>query len=173
MALAGRERSFSFFWFLLAGSLMILTAWFVYDEAIGRRTWKEYARAWTELETKRIEADIAKANKAIDPKKLKQIDLELEKAQAVLESEEFAQLQEELKQKQIALDKANRNVHAKCGVGVGRQECGKRRIDGVAESRRIDVAASRDPTTWTPVDADHVHGSLRSQLSSRRERSLA
>ena len=110
MALAGREKSFSFFWFLLAGSLMILTAWFVYDEAIGRRTWKEYAKAWTELEAKRIEAEIAKANKAIDPKKLKQIDMELEKAQAVLNSEEFARLQEELNQKQIALDKANQNL---------------------------------------------------------------
>jgi cytochrome c2 len=110
MALAGRERSFSFVWFLLGGALMLLTAWFVYDEAIGRRTWKEYAQAYTELEIKKFEAEIAKANKAIDPKKLKQIDLEMEKAQAVLESEEFAQLQEELKKRQIALDRANQNV---------------------------------------------------------------
>lgn len=110
MALAGRERSYSFVWFLLSGALIILTAWFVYDEAIGRRTWKEYARDFTALEIKRYEAEIAKANKNIDPKKLKQIDLELEKAQAVLESDEFAQLQVELKEKKIALDKANQNL---------------------------------------------------------------
>jgi len=110
MALAGRERSFSFVWFLLASILMVLVAWFVYDEAIGRRTWKIYAQEWAELETKRIQEAIAKESKNIDPKKLKQIELDREKAQAALDSTEFANLQEDLHQKQIALDVANQNL---------------------------------------------------------------
>src|SRR5512139_990744 len=104
MALAGRERSYSFVWFLLAGVLMALTAWYVYDEAVGRRTWKVYAQEWTALETKRLEEAIAKESKNIDPKKLKQIEMEREKAQAALDSQEYADLQNELKQKRIALD---------------------------------------------------------------------
>lgn len=110
MALAGRERSYSFVWFLLGGALMVLTAWYVYDEAIGRRTWKQYAAEWTDLETKRIEAEIAKEMKGIDPKKLKQIELDREKAQQALQSQEFADLQEELKRKQIELDVANQDL---------------------------------------------------------------
>ncbi|MFO1463854.1 MAG: c-type cytochrome [bacterium] len=110
MALAGREKSFSFVWFLLAGILILLTAWYVYDEAIGRRTWKSYAQEWAALETKRLEEAIAKESKSIDPKKLKQIELEREKAQAALDSQEYQDLLAELKQKQIALDVANQNL---------------------------------------------------------------
>lgn len=110
MALAGRERSFSFIWFLLGGALMVLVAWYVYDEAIGRRTWKVYAEEWAQLETKRLEAEIAKEMKGIDPKKLKEIELEKEKAEQALESQEYKDLQEELKHRQIELDVANQEL---------------------------------------------------------------
>ncbi|MCE9624958.1 MAG: c-type cytochrome [Deltaproteobacteria bacterium] len=110
MALAGRERSFSFVWFLLAGVLMVLVAWFVYDEAIGRRSWKIYAQEWAELETKRLQEAIAKESKNVDPKKLKQIELEREKAQQALEGQEFADLSNELIARQNALDVANQNL---------------------------------------------------------------
>ncbi|HCU24428.1 MAG TPA: hypothetical protein DF383_05360, partial [Deltaproteobacteria bacterium] len=110
MALAGRERSYSFVWFLLSGALMLLALWFVYDEAAGRRTWKKYAAEWAELESKRLEAAIAEARKGIDPKELKRIQLEREKAQQALESDEYQHLLQEEKTKRIALNVANQNL---------------------------------------------------------------
>src|SRR5215831_14148096 len=110
MALAGRERSYSFVWFLLSGILVVLTLWYVYDEAIGRRTWKKYAAEWTQLESSRLQKAIVEAQKGIDPKELKRLAMEKEKAQQALEGDPYKKAQEELKQKKLELDVANQNL---------------------------------------------------------------
>ncbi len=107
MALAGREKSMGFVWFLLSGALILVTGWYVYDEVVGRRTWKTYAAEWEQMESARLDKEIAAATKEINQSEIKKIAMEREKAQYAQESEEAQQAQELLKEKQIALDQAN------------------------------------------------------------------
>lgn len=104
MALAGREKSMGFIWFLLASIIIGVLLWVAYDDIIGRRTWKVYAQQWEELETKRLEKQIAEEMKAIDPKELKKIRQEKEKVEAKLRGSEYQKLQDEVKAAQIAFD---------------------------------------------------------------------
>lgn len=110
MALAGREKSMSFVWFLLSAGLLVLTAWYVYDETVGRRTWKYYAEEWTQLEEQRIQKEIVAAQKEIKPEKMKQIQMDREKLQFELESPEFQALKAEVAEKKVVLDRANQNL---------------------------------------------------------------
>lgn len=67
MALVGREKSMGFVWFLVASLTVGVVAWTIYDEGIGRRTWKQYAAEWEAMETKRLEAALQEAQKGIKP----------------------------------------------------------------------------------------------------------
>lgn len=96
MALAGREKSMGFLWFILGGVLIAAILWVAYDEDWGRRTWKQYAQEWEQMEVARLEKAIAEKNSKISKKELDKIQMEREQAQAMLGSDEYEQAQKEL-----------------------------------------------------------------------------
>ncbi len=110
MALAGREKSMSFVWFLLSAGLVVLTVWYAYDETYGRRTWKYYADEWTQMEGARLQKEIDKAGKEIKPEEQKKLRMEREKLMFELESPEFKALEEELAQKKLVVEKSNQDL---------------------------------------------------------------
>jgi len=110
MALAGREKSMSFFWFVLAGILVGSVLWITYDEVWGRRTWKEYAGKWTDMEVARLQQGIDEEEAKIDKGELKKIRLEREEVMHLLESDEYKQAQKELKVNENAYDDARTNL---------------------------------------------------------------
>lgn len=110
MGLAGREKSFGFLWFLVGGVLIGCMLWVAYDETFGRRTWKQYAHEWEQMEVARIEGAIAEAEKKVDKNKLKQIRLEREKVSALLSSGEYKQVQKELADTQKNYDDAKQQL---------------------------------------------------------------
>lgn len=110
MALAGREKSMSFWWFVLASLMIVLTIWYVYDEAYGRRTWKKYAAEWEQMETDRLQKAIGAAQKQLKEEEIKKIAIEREKLAPMLESDEFAQAQADVKEKKKLLYDSSQNL---------------------------------------------------------------
>ncbi len=96
MALAGREKAMGFVWFFLGALLIGSVLWVAYDETFGRRTWKEYASQWQQMEEERLSKAIEKEEKKIDQAKIKKIAMEREQVQNMLTSGEYAQAQQEL-----------------------------------------------------------------------------
>lgn len=110
MALAGREKSMGFIWFLLGAILVGTALWITYDEVIGRRSWKHYAYQWAEMETARLEEAIQNERDKIDPEELKRIRLEREEVQAFLQSGEYAEAQKELADVETNYDDAKQQL---------------------------------------------------------------
>ena len=110
MALAGREKSMGFVWFLIGALLIGSVLWIAYDETIGRRTWKKYAAEWTEMESARLNEAIQKQQDKIDPEKLKKIQMEREDVKAFLQSDDYKKAQEELAQVKTNYDDAKQQL---------------------------------------------------------------
>ncbi|MCB1214791.1 MAG: hypothetical protein KDK66_04870, partial [Deltaproteobacteria bacterium] len=94
MALAGREKSMGFLWFLVASLLITIVLWLIYDEVIGRRSWKKYAAEWETMEVSRLEKLIAEEKAKINEETLNKIRMAENKAKLDLESDAYKALVE-------------------------------------------------------------------------------